>query len=131
METKEVETIKKKTYKKPTSISNAEKARQARAKKIEELKNKQHIENESDYSEDEIVYIPTTRKTKNKITNKEPENVADDDMTKKEIIELKKAILFLQQNNNKTKESPEPPVPQQKTQQQHIEEHLRMKILNF
>jgi hypothetical protein len=58
-------TAEKRLYKKPSSILNAEKARIGRANARQQRKDNPPPPSDDEYSEDEIVYVPT-RKTKRK-----------------------------------------------------------------
>lgn len=78
----------KKQYKKISSVANAEKARVGRAKAREALKSRPVSEDE--YSEDEIVYVPTKRKTKNTLQVPQQKDLtAEIDDLKKELEKLR------------------------------------------
>lgn len=62
--------IPKKQYRKPTSVANAQKAREGRARARAEQKARPPSEDE--YSEDEIIYVPTRRKTKKEAPSQAP-----------------------------------------------------------
>lgn len=113
--------IPPRNYKKKASVSNAEKARQALAKKREEMKNKPPPPSDDEFSEDEIVYVPT-RKNK---TIKKP--VGGDDSLRLELEEVRKQLELLKS----TKEIPKPPEPPKPNPNSDIINMARTRILNF
>lgn len=128
--------IEPKKYIKQSSIPNAEKARLARRKKYEDRvmakkiadeakeKVKDTLETEdSDYSDDEIVYIPTKKAQIVKKPKKEPviQTLPDHRV---EIEELRKQLSEL-----KTQTPVEKPV--EKSVNSEITNHLKNRILNF
>ena len=116
--------IPKKQYRKPSSIANAAKAREGRARVRQQMKSRPPSEDE--YSEDEIVYVPTRRKAKKDTEQLKP---PEDPALKHEVEELKKLLEQL-----KTTKSEPIPIPVHQPKPQHHHDVINMaksRILNF
>ena len=123
----------KRLYKKPSSILNAEKARIGRANARQQRKDNPPPPSDDEYSEDEIVYVPT-RKTKRKpqesltvplpLTKEEPK----DDELRKQLAEVKQALDVL-----KIQQTKKPDLPTEPPRNPHhdIINMAKCRILNF
>ena len=126
-------TAEKRLYKKPSSILNAEKARIGRANARQQRKDNPPPPSDDEYSEDEIVYVPT-RKTKRKpqesltvplpLTKEEPK----DDELRKQLAEVKQALDVLKIQQIK---KPDPPVEPPRNHHSDIINMAKSRILNF
>jgi len=126
-------TAEKRLYKKPSSILNAEKARIGRANARQQRKDNPPPPSDDEYSEDEIVYVPT-RKTKRKpqesltvplpLAKEEPK----DDELRKQLAEVKQALEVLKTQQIKKADPPtEPP----RNHHNDIINMAKSRILNF
>lgn len=116
----------KKQYKKISSVANAEKARLGRAKARETLKSRPVSEDEYE-SDDEIVYVPTKRKTK-----KDTLQVPQKDLSS-EIDDLKKELEKLRMPKTEPN-PPSAPIPVQLPKHNPHHDVINMaksRILNF
>lgn len=120
--------IPKKQYKKISSVANAQKARIgrqiARDKRKEDLKNNPPPPSDDEYSEDEIVYVPTKRKTKK--TAQPPSDLNT------EIFELKKQLELLKIQPPKNETLPiNIPIQPKHNPHHDVINMAKSRILNF
>jgi len=122
--------------KRETSRINAQKARQAKLDKLKEKKEKEALQkvhdntDDDEFSEEEIVYIPTkkTKASKNKPNNTSPIDIPQRNKQyetfnyQKDIDELREQLRKLQT---------QPTQPQQPSPHHQIINHAKHKILNF